>query len=490
MDDLVDIDDLRSKLDEKEKAINGIVTASLPQVNVQLPTLSSEAFGTNANACSCPSFKFIGRFTGYEKVADTLTSAEALPMLLKDRAAFAPNAAETTAKQKAAEAQAKAAAAQQRAQEAAREMEDEARRLMEEQQAKASRQFVAPIVAGVSSLLLALCVAYAQLGSFLGPAVVGVGAALANTAGLSRSWGNRAQSIFQVISAQIANAKEKVTTVIDTIDDMIMAPLQRLENTIDDLAEEQKPALNNLQKLESTLDVDIPDPSDLKAPLDGCEDMIDKFIRQAKSQIPEQIDEFVDMTQAGKIATDNGLFTRYVVVLPMATLLVANISLALFQVYIQTNLMSTERGAEQPTKLTQRRLRGAVHGHANAEAELFQLSHIMPCLQPALLQICMTLLQTAAVFALAQGPRLTAAVNRIIKSLQDRVNENLNDSIKDAVDAVFDKAFTQVKEKADGFFPKFQGLLDKLQEVQEGAEKAKQMGDSAQRALGAVKGFW
>merc|ERR1711920_203100 len=215
--------------------------------------------------------------------------------------------------------------------------------------------------------------------------------------------------------------------------------------------------------------------------------MIDKLIRKAKSQIPEKIDEFVDMTQAGKIATDNGLFTRYVVVLPMATLLVANISLALFHVYIQTKLMSTEDGAEQPTKLTQRRLRGAVQGHANAEESLFQLSHIMPCLQPALIQICMTLLQTAAVFALAQGPRLTAAVNRIIKSLQDQVNDTLNDSIKDAVDSVFGKAFQEVKEQADGFFPKFKNLLEKLQEIQEASEKANQM---AGRGLDAVKSFW
>merc|ERR1712151_484800 len=114
-------------------------------------------------------------------------------------------------------------------------------------------------------------------------------------------------------------------------------------------------------------------------------------------------------------------------------------------------------------------------------------SHIMPCLQPALLQICMTLLQTAAVFALAQGPRLAAAVNRIIGSLQDRVNENLNDSIKDAVDSVFGKAFQEVREQADGFFPKFKKLLEKLQEVQEASEKANQM---AGRGLDAVKSFW
>jgi len=204
-----------------------------------------------------------------------------------------------------------------------------------------------------------------------------------------------------------------------------------------------------------------------------------------------KMDDFVDATQAGRITTDKGLFQRFVVALPMAILLLVNISLALLPVYIQAQAMGAEDEAKQPTKVVvQRRLRGAVHEHVATGMDVLNLDELMKYLCPAILQICVSLMQTAIVFALVQGPRLSAGVNRVIKSLEGRVNENLNDSIKDAVDAVFDKAFAQVKEQADGFFPKFKGLLDKLQEVQEAAEKAKQAGDAAQRALGAVKGFW
>merc|ERR1711879_171661 len=170
--------------------------------------------------------------------------------------------------------------------------------------------------------------------------------------------------------------------------------------------------------------------------------------------------------------------------------MLVNISLALLPVYIQAQAMGADREVEQLTKVVQRRLRGAVHEQVATDMDAVNLNDLKSCLYPAILQICVSLMQIAFVIVLAQGPRLSTCVNRVIKSLEGRVNENLNDSVKDAVDAVFDKAFTQVKELADGFFPKFKGLLDKLQEVQEAAEKAKQMGDSAQRALGAVKGFW
>merc|ERR1712048_1000722 len=85
--------------------------------------------------------------------------------------------------------------------------------------------------------------------------------------------------------------------------------------------------------------------------------------------------------------------------------------------------------------------------------------------------------------------RLSAAVNRVIKTLQDRVNEHLNDSIQDAVYAVFGKAFKEVKEQADSFFPKFKHSLEKLKECQDAAEKANQMAGSAQRGLDAIKSF-
>jgi hypothetical protein len=466
-----------------------MLNAAVPKVNGCLPKLSSNAFGTTeSRQSSCPSScsSLFAKLMGYQPV-DNLP-APALPSLLEDRGST-QTGIETAAKQKAAAAQAKAAEAQRRAEQAAQEMEDEARQMIAEQQAKVSKQFVAPAVAAISSLLIALCVAYAQLGAVLGPAVAAVTAALANSAGLAHTWKPRAQSIFEVINSQIANAKKKVTSVIDTVDDMVMGPLQKLLEAIDDLAEEQKPALDKLKKIESTLSVDIPDPSDLKKPLDGCEGMIDEFVAKAKVQVPDKIDDFVDATWAGRVASDSNLFNRYIVVLPVALVIIVNVSIGLLQVYIQSTMSGTESTPVEDREpvitesLSQRRLRGSVPSQLAESREGLLLPDLMPYISPALFQIAISVLQAFAAFALSQGPRLCTAVNHIIKSLETRVNGQLNNSIEGTVDAVFDKAFQEVKGSADNFFPKFKGLLGKLNEVQEASQKA----DGAMRA---VKGLF
>merc|ERR1712019_287853 len=96
---------------------------------------------------------------------------------------------------------------------------------------------------------------------------------------------------------------------------------------------------------------------------------IDEFITKAKSEIPEKIEEFVNMTQVGRIATDNGLFTRYIVVLPMVALLTLNVSLALLQVYVQVQVTGAEHSVEQPMQIVQRRLRGTVRERATANVD-------------------------------------------------------------------------------------------------------------------------
>merc|ERR1712113_510239 len=159
------------------------------------------------------------------------------------------------------------------------------------------------------------------------------------------------------------------------------------------------------------------------------------------------------MTLVGRIATDSRLFSLYVILMPVVAVAIVNISIALLQVLF--------------TKLRQRRLGASTHDHSNADVHISDFDDLIPYLWPALLQICIALFQIVAVFAFAQGPRLSAAVNHIIKSLEACVNKYLNDTLKDGADAVFGKAFQNVKEEADAFFPKFESLFEKLQELQQ-----------------------
>merc|ERR1712066_507332 len=118
---------------------------------------------------------------------------------------------------------------------------------------------------------------------------------------------------------------------------MIAGPLQKLEGAIDNMTEEQRPAIEQMQQLEQTLqmvdpDFNIPDPEDLKKPLDGCEAMIDEFVEKAKREVPEKLDELADATLVGRLATDETLFNRYAVFLPMVVLFAVNALVALLQV--------------------------------------------------------------------------------------------------------------------------------------------------------------
>merc|ERR1711959_317441 len=108
-----------------------------------------------------------------------------------------------------------------------------------------------------------------------------------------------------------------------------MGPLKQLEGAIDNMVEEQKPAIEQMQQLESTLkevdpSFDIPDPEDLKKPLDGCEALIDDFVEKAKREVPEKLDELANATFVGRIATDKALFHRIAVLLPVACLFMVN----------------------------------------------------------------------------------------------------------------------------------------------------------------------
>merc|ERR1712100_1016683 len=116
-------------------------------------------------------------------------------------------------------------------------------------------------------------------------------------------------------------------------------PLTNLETAIDDLIEEQAPVLDNMKKFETGLrtidpDFDLPDPEDLKKPLDGCETMIDNFVGRAKKEVPEKLEETVQSTLAGRIATYGPTFNRFVVLLPLSVVLAVNVSLAVLQVYV------------------------------------------------------------------------------------------------------------------------------------------------------------
>jgi hypothetical protein len=104
--------------------------------------------------------------------------------------------------------------------------------------------------------------------------------------------------------------------------------------------------------------------------------------------------------------------------------------------------------------------------------------------QPALIQIALSILQLVFAMILSRGPRICEALNAAICKLQASLNERFNDRIKAAVDRVFAQAFSEVKEKADDFFPKFKNCMQKLKQ---GIQTTAKMGTMPNGAANAIQ---
>uniref|UniRef100_A0A7S4W5Y7 Uncharacterized protein n=1 Tax=Alexandrium monilatum TaxID=311494 RepID=A0A7S4W5Y7_9DINO len=496
------VDELAGKLAAAETRIMGMLSASLPRVDVQLPKLSPTAFGPSKPGPG-PSNAAAGYF-------QRLPAQDALPTLLDERqggvlddTSKAVRAAQSGASQRAADAASRAAAAERQADLAADEMREQASRLAAEAQVRARRRFVVPVLAAVASVTLSVGLAFADLGPLLGPAAAAVTAAVINSCGLAFAWRGRAEMVFGIVSSVFGGVTGRVVQVLDTVDDMVSAPLQRLLGAIDDMADEQKPAFELVQKFESALkaldpEFDIPDPQDLKQSLDGCEDMIEELVAKAKREVPEQLHELAGATAVGRVATDATLFNRVAVLLPVALVFLVNIALALLQVFLTAQLSSGPTASQTDrsdgpgaSEAVARKLRGARDPAAVGAAGLQGLSpqaELRPYVEPALAQVALALLQQMVAIALSQGPRICGAVNGAISALEKQVNAKVNARVEGAVDRVFGRAFGEVKALSERFFPKFKDCLGKLKEALETAQKAQAAVQAAQEAAASAQG--
>lgn len=459
------VDELSEKLETAKTDIYGMLTAAVPKVSMKLPRLSPSIFSKS----------------------DADPSFERAPLL----DAFAPaldgvSAGKSNGAKKAADAKMKALNAQKAAAETEREMQENARQALQKQSGML-QQLAAPSITAVVSLGLAVGLAYAELGAFVGPLIAAGSAAFINFISLAYAWKLRADGIFDVIGSVFEKTKGMVDQVLETVDDMIMGPLEQLDGALDDMVEDQKPTIQHMKKFESAMkaadpDFDLPDPEDLKKPLDGCEAMIDEFVATAKKEVPDKLDELIQSSLAGRIATDAQTFNGWVVILPLVIVCLLNVGIAVLQVSLSTGMGPTPSVSEHASSGVTRRLRGS-HGQPSALAALHLPDDIKTYVQPAAVQILLTFLQVAAAFVLSQGPQICRLVNGSIGKLERTLNERINGRIQKAVDRVFGQAFGEVKDKADVFFPKFQDCMAKLKQAVDQAAKAAAVAGGAAQGL-------
>lgn len=503
---LKQVDELSGKLDQSEKMIFDMLSKAIPKVEIPMPKLSPSMFGASGG------------------------DGESEPLLGSEVSAQAsdapkPGAKMTKAKKKAEEVRKKTLEAKKQAEEARQQMAEEAKAAMANQMS-AGKQVLAQSFAAATSVAVGVAISMAPVSALLGQIVAGVSATVINFLGLASSWKGRASGIFQTVSKIFDKIRDKVVKILDTVDDMIMGPLEKLENAIEDMEEEQKPNLDKMKQMESGMKMidknfDLPDPEDLKKPLAGCDSMIDEFVDKAKKEIPDKMTEIIQSTLAGRLATDESTFNLYMIVLPLSVVLIFNVLLALAQVWLMFTPEDSESDASGALTNATRSLRGTnmTSTMMNATTTVLtdatitmvsttplpmtnttllpgmnatmlpklpqgmSLNSVMPYIQPALVQILLAALQLVAALILSSGGRICSFVNGSIADFGKNINDRINKRIEGTVKRVFGDAFKEVKEKADLFFPKFKDAIKTLKQALETAAKAgamaSAMGDAA-----------
>ncbi|CAK0811357.1 unnamed protein product, partial [Prorocentrum cordatum] len=341
-------------------------------------------------------------------------------------------------RQRATARRAKAEAARAEAERARQELQERAR--------------AAAAVGGDGPWRLALCLAASaasvavsaglgvlRLGATAGPLLSAVASCAICTAGLAHTWRARSEVIFDLLNKLFGKLADAVLKALDTVDDMLQEPLDKLDGMIDSMVEEQRPTLAKMQQFEDAIkkldpDFDIPDPQDhdLKRPLDGCEAMIDEILDRARKEVPARLGEAARSTAVGLLATSRGAFQGLAVCAPLALVFLLNLAAGLAQVALAGSLgpgASAGAPAAAEELPSPRRLRGFA-GAPGGEAAAMK-GQLMACVQPALLQVALTMLQTLAAMLLTQVPRIGGIANRQIEALEADVGASMNERVEE-----------------------------------------------------------
>merc|ERR1719419_766798 len=415
----IDIEWLQTKLEETQKAIYDITQGAIPQVNIQLPKLPPNAFGGSAD--------------GYEPVQQG-------PPAKRGKAKAS---AKASAKRKEAEKKAQEAATD--AAKAAEEVKEQAVKTKEKIMDAAKLATASIGVSSTISLITAfgmaaLASANAAFAVY-GPYINAIVTVFITNIAVYKSHKAKMDNIHQLVNGMINKIKDKVTTVIDTVDDMILAPLNELNDEIDGMEEDQKPAVDKAKMLESTLQVDVPDPGDLRKPLDGAEDMIEEFVQKAKETVPAFFEQLLSSTTAGQMCSDKKRFDLYVVKLPVGGMTILNILVAIITVVVTVMVQTPPAVPAMPnvtlpthdflaphlsSSSNLRGVTGAGHARAHDMSSSLNLTkvtdghvenikayedQIKSYILPTLIMIALSVVQLVVMMLATQGRRLVNMIN-------------------------------------------------------------------------------
>ncbi|CAK0797624.1 unnamed protein product [Prorocentrum cordatum] len=366
--------------------------------------------------------------------------------------------------------------------------------------ASLGHQLAWPLIAAAASACLAVGVGHLRLGLLAGPALAASASACLCTLGLARTWRDRADANFGMLSRSICKARDAAARSVDAVEGLLLRPVQRLQGLVDVMVEEQQPAFARMQEHEAALKEQgsdptwrAPNPASLKRPLcgpRGCLVSLRRELREVRHELLEYFDQSMSSQLSGRIATEHAAFERYVVHLPVFAALTLNMTLSVVQVVLAAGLAApgTSEVASAPVgprpaniaavlaPATRRLLNSGATDSGPGE-------EILQCLRPAVVQAALCLAQVAAAFALSRGPPACAVAIAKISSLEVELNTRVNRFQEQVLEFELGPAFADVKAEAALFFPQFRECMRRLRVDAQRKRRADKLHDLEKQAM-------
>jgi hypothetical protein len=312
-----------------------------------------------------------------------------------------------------------------------------------------------------AALSFSLAVVSASVG--LAPILPALATAVASATTSAFILKGRVVALREVVLAHLDSVRKEVLEALQQATEVVARLAGQLTDAIDRMIQEQRPVLEKVRELESTLQVDIPDPGDLKRPLDDSEGQVEGHLGAIVEECRGRVDQLCASVPLLRAITDGTPLLLFAVAFPTVLTLLCNVGLAVLETSSKVSV-----SAHDQALFTGQKVGNSTFYYPEGIAWADYL-------RPWFSQMLAMALQVAIGVLATQEARAYSFVNSFICGMEESLNAELNAKLAATVRACFEDAFKQVEQRCDAFFPQFKDLLEKVDQADQLAQKAGNM---------------
>jgi len=328
------------------------------------------------------------------------------------------------------------------------------------------------------------------------PMAVVVVTVLLNTAGIYFFWNTAAMNVHGMGEGAIQKAKDKIGDVMGQLDDKLALPVKKIEAQIDEVGKDpqNKKVFSAGKKFESATGTDVPDPEDLKKPLNGIPKMLEDKCEEVKKLIYERIGDMIP-----DVIEKKGTFWLCFILIPVAVYILAQVVMSVMnmppddtaeaepaatrllssvgsdafmfarslaetasgQSKVDNNSTKSDSSADSDLSAAKSAMDAANQGMFSPE----MMALMWPYMKPVVMSCGMTILFAFIGWLFTQRPVIMKALNYFIGMMEGKVNGRINSEMSEMLEKIFGGTFDELNDKVDDFFPRVIDLIGKLQGI-------------------------